>query len=236
LLECLKCQKRRGIYHNGEPYVSTPDYCPKCKKEIAISFKYEGRFSIWEKNCAACGYSEKDVEDKVEKENQRLAQELRDKELLQQYRSEYCLSAQEGMEYVLQANSLERFSESIRKDEEKKADPDYPKVVQLKRLGVVDLEQLLSKELKKHKYIKLSFKGPDIDKYVIVPFTVRDADASRKEYDSEAKLRKIIKKVLEGTNWRLMHEGVKYRLGYLSGRLKGFEKEEDLLEVVKSDK
>ena len=30
-----------------------------------------------------------------------------------------------------------------------------------------------------------------------------------------------------------MSEGVHYRLGYLSGKLKGYEQEEDLLQLVK---
>ena len=75
---------------------------------------------------------------------------------------------------------------------------------------------------------------PDIDRYVIVPFTVKDAESSRAEADSTRKLHKTIKKTLENTNWRLMSEGVHYRLGYLSGKLKGYEQEEDLLQLVKA--
>jgi len=37
---------------------------------------------------------------------------------------------------------------------------------------------------------------------------------------------------LEETNWRLMGDGVCYRAGYLSGKLKCYEKEEDLLDIV----
>ncbi len=70
-------------------------------------------------------------------------------------------------------------------------------------------------------------------KYVIVPFTVQDAKSDRKEYDSTNTLRKLIKKTLENTNWRLMTEGASYRLGYLHGRLKGYEREEDLVEIVR---
>lgn len=66
-----------------------------------------------------------------------------------------------------------------------------------------------------------------------MPFTAQDADSSRKENDSVHKLQRIIKRTLEGTNWRLMSEGAHYRLGYLSGKLKGYEHEEDLLQLVK---
>jgi len=36
-----------------------------------------------------------------------------------------------------------------------------------------------------------------------------------------------------GTNWKLMSGGIDYKLGFLTGRLRGFKKEEDLLEMVK---
>ena len=64
---------------------------------------------------------------------------------------------------------------------------------------------------------------------------MQDADSSRVETDSVRRFQRIVKKTLEETNWRLMSEGVHYRLGYLSGRLKGYEQEEDLLQLVKAN-
>jgi len=55
----------------------------------------------------------------------------------------------------------------------------------------------------------------------------------KKRHNSRNNLRKLIKKTLEKTNWRLMSEGINYRLGYLNGRLKGYENEEDLMRIVK---
>lgn len=54
----------------------------------------------------------------------------------------------------------------------------------------------------------------------------------RKEYDSTNKLKKLIKVALEETNWRLMTDGIHYRLGILTGRLKAYEREEDLVKLV----
>jgi len=59
------------------------------------------------------------------------------------------------------------------------------------------------------------------------------AKTKRQEYDSKNNLKKLIKKILEKTNWRLMSEGIDYRLGYLSGKLKGYENEEDLIKIVR---
>jgi len=70
-------------------------------------------------------------------------------------------------------------------------------------------------------------------RYVVVPFTVQEADNDRGEYDSKNSLRKLIKKTLEKTNWRLMSEGISYRLGYLSGRLRGYESDSELAKAIK---
>ncbi len=125
--------------------------------------------------------------------------------------------------------------EIIDKEQQKKTDPAYQKAIKLKKLTVIELEKLLSKVLEKENYIKLSLDKPVFEKQVIVPFTIQDSDSNRKEYDSVHKLQKIIKRVLEETNWRLMSEGVIYRLGYLSGRLKGYEQEEELVKLIKSE-
>ena len=115
----------------------------------------------------------------------------------------------------------------------KATDPDCQKVAKLKRMTVVELDKLVSETIEKEKYIKLMLEKPEIDRFVIVPFTVQDSDSSRKENASVCKLNRILRKTLEGTNWRLMSEGVQYRLGYLSGKLKGYEREEDLLDLAK---
>lgn len=49
-------------------------------------------------------------------------------------------------------------------------------------------------------------------------------------------IQKLIKKVLADTNWRLMSEGARYRLGMLEGRLRAYEREEDLLKLVEKVK
>lgn len=46
-----------------------------------------------------------------------------------------------------------------------------------------------------------------------------------------SKLQKLLKTALESTNWRLMSEGTSYRMGCVYGRLKGYEREEDLAEL-----
>lgn len=56
--------------------------------------------------------------------------------------------------------------------------------------------------------------------------------SDREDYDSRNRLRKLVKKTLIGTNWRLTTDGISYRLGYLTGRLHAYEQEEDLKKLV----
>ncbi len=57
----------------------------------------------------------------------------------------------------------------------------------------------------------------------------------REEYDSKKALKKLIEGILADTTWRLMSDGISYRLGILTGRLKAHEREEDLMKLVKPE-
>lgn len=63
-------------------------------------------------------------------------------------------------------------------------------------------------------------------------FSLQDADSSRNEETSKDELTTIITDALEHTNWRLVSKSVLYRLGYLEGQLKGYEGEEELLQLT----
>jgi hypothetical protein len=82
----------------------------------------------------------------------------------------------------------------------------------------------------------MKFKKERGGQFVIIDFSVNETKDDRKEYDSQNALKKLIKGILEDTNWRLMSDGIHYRLGILTGRLKAYEREEDLVEVVRKKK
>ena len=234
--ECPLCHKRKGVFDNGETYVSSPELCPRCKKELKVLHSKDGKVLVWKKNCKACGFKETEVDDWNQKDEERQKKGASDKELLKKYRSRFCMSDKEGQDYIEGTRRLKMIVDLLENAKHKATDPDCQKVAKLKRMTVVELEKLVSEIIEKEKYIKLMLEKPEIDRFVIVPFTAQDADSSRKENASICKLNRIVKKALEGTNWRLMNEGVHYRLGYLSGRLKGYEREEDLLVLVKGGK
>ena len=232
--ECSQCQKRKGIFDDGRSFVSKPEHCPKCNGEIKVSFKEKSGVLTWKRQCHACGFSEIEIDDSKKTKDERLKKEQEDRRLLKKYRSEFCLTEAQGLEYRENQDRLKAMSELLDEAQKRETDPSYKKVSKLKKLNIVELKKYLTKALQKEKYINLATDKPEINRYVIVPFSIQDADSIRKEYDSKSQLQKIIRKTLNDTNWRLMSEGVSYRLGYLSGRLKGYEQESDLLQVVKS--
>ncbi len=225
-----KCKKQEWVYEDGEVRVSKPDLCPKCNKEIEVTYKRKGQIITTKRKCSFCGLDTK-IEDLSKSHEEYLKREKEEKELLAKYRDAFCLTDEMGKKFLENIEAIQ-FAPKVFEEEKRKYDnTPYEQVSKVKKLGIVDLEKLLSEALEKEKYIKLSFDKPEMEQFVFVPFTVQDADTSRRQNISTSNLQKILKDTLEGTNWRLMSEGVHYRLGYVSGKLKGYEREEDMLEL-----
>lgn len=226
-----KCEKQEWVYENGEVRISKPFLCSKCNKEAKMTHTKKGDVITWKTKCLSCGYSETSVDDFSKMKEEREKREQEENELLAKYRQFFCLSDEEGKKYLYNLEAME-FAPQLYEEERRKFDNTaYQQVVQVNKLGIVELEKLLSERLEKDKYIKLSFDRPNMGQFVTVGFVVQDADTSRRENISTSTLQKIIKEALAGTNWRLMSDGIHYRLGFVYGSLKGYERQEDLLEL-----
>lgn len=234
--KCPECGKKRAVYEDGEEF-EYDRTCPKCKTgEIKSKFSRKGNVITTIDTCTECDYKEKEVMDLDKNRKEREDKEKQDRRLLKKYRSKYCLSDEEGQKYIAEVERMKLLMDMVKEHEEKQKDPAYKKARKLKKIKVLELEKLLKKVLAKDKYINLQFDKPQIDRFVIIPFTAQDANNVREEYDSKNNLKKLIKKTLEKTNWRLTSEGIDYRLGYLSGKLKGYENEGDLVKIVNKDR
>jgi transposase-like protein len=238
LFKCSKCTKQQWVYDDGEIRLSKPDLCPKCKEEMEVSANRKGKVITWKYTCKACGYTKKETEDFAKKdketeqwEAQRKQKEEENKKLLEKYRKEYCLSDTEGKKYVEEMEALEVGHEVYEEEKRKYDTHAYQASVSLKKLTILDLEKLLSEKLLKENYVKFTLDKPDMGRFVVIPFSVLDATSTRRSNVSEDTLKKLVKDTLADTNWRLMSDGIHYRLGYLSGSLKAYEQEEDLLEL-----
>ncbi len=226
---CLSCDYKQSIFNNGEVRISKPPSCPKCHHDLKRSYQRTGKVITTIDSCSNCEYKETEIDDLDDKKDA-------DCKLLTDYREKYCFNDKEGTEYITTARQLQTHAEYMRDKEQKAADPAYQQAKNLKKLTITELEELVGKVIAKAKYQKLELGKPEIDRFVIVPFTAQDTDTSRKEYDSENQPKRLLKKALEDTNWRLMSDGISYRLGYVSGKLKGYEKEDDLANLIRTNK
>ena len=226
----LKHVPRRAFYDDGEEWKKLPNPCPKCGTEMDRETERATKDSIISiDRCPSCKYTHRYKMDLTE------TKEMIDPDFAKD-RARFC-SEKEGQEYLdfkYKIKGLAELSDSIKRKEENKESLEL--VAKLKKLKIIDVEQLLGPVLEAGKFIKLQFQTPEVGKDVIVGFSVHDAKGDRDEWKSKKELEKMIKVNLQGTNWKLMTDGVNYRLGMLSGRLRGYEKEEDLLELVQSKK
>ncbi len=223
------CLPRRAFFNDGEEWRPTSHLCLKCNSQTKEEHKRKGNVITTIYTCIKCKNKEVDkldlgAEPKSEKLDPNFAKD----------RDRFCLSKEEGDEYISSKIQLEQLGKIIEKYEEKEKHKDiYDKVDKINKLNIAGLKNLLTPILEKEQYADLELAQPEINRNIIVSFTVQDNKADRGEYDSKHQLQKLIQSTLKDTNWRLMSEGINYRLGILGGGLRGYELEEDLVILVK---
>lgn len=234
MYKCPKCNKRKAYYDNGKPHESKPTLCEKCGNEIDISIKSNDKKDTtkWTYKCTSCDYKKVEVDDHKKWKQEQNEKETEDKNLLIKFRKDFVFSEEEGKEVLYGLETMKNIGEEVKKMKEKQKDPAYQKTLNIKKIKVVEVNKLLKELMEKDGYIDLQFEKPDIGRFVAVPFTVQDEKAEREEYNSKTQLKKLIEKTLEPTNWRLMSEGISYRVGYLSGKLRCYETESDLYKLI----
>lgn len=228
MYECGDCNKRVAYWESGEKYQSTAK-CPKCSGELKSKHERKNDVITTTYSCANCDYLEVDKLNLKEKEPTKVKDENFEAD-----KKRFCFTDEEGGHYITSKFDLKFFSERMKADEQKKLNQGlYNKVAQLKKLNIADLTKLILTEIEKINYVNLELNRPEMGKFVTVEFSVQDSESARNEHDSKMKLKKTLESVLSDTNWRLMSDGIYYRMGILTGRLKGYDREEDLLELVK---
>ena len=231
MFECKKCNKRRAVNEDGSEWKYEKPKCPKCKGVLKTESKYEGNITTFIEECPKCGYKNIDVSDHKKWEKEQETKNKRNKMLLEKYRDEFCLSEEKGKEMVELIEVISFAHEVHEFEASKYDDPAFEKGMTINKIGIVELEKLLPEVLEKENYTKFSTDKPEIDRYVIVPFNLQDGDNLRNKRGNLRDLEKLISKTLDGTNWRLLSGSLMNRLGFISGKLKGYEQEEDLLEI-----
>lgn len=225
------CKRGRAFFNNGEEWQFKPKRCDKCKSALQEESERKDNIITTYYNCPQCGHNETEelaLTNKKEEEDNNFEAD----------RARFCLSETEGQEYNSDKIRREGMHEMMKKSKEREEKKElYEKAAKISRLTIANLERLLTPALEKEGYVKFELSTPENGNNFVVPFNARDEKSDRHEWDSKNQLRKLINKTLENTNWRLMSDGTCYRLGFLTGRLRAYEKEEDLVKLLsKKDK
>jgi predicted RNA-binding Zn-ribbon protein involved in translation (DUF1610 family) len=229
ILRCPHCNKNTAISEDGTEWEHRKVECPDCDSVLEEKSSRKNKIVTTVYTCQKCGHTHKEKTDYGHKE------EVIDPEY-EKDRPYYTLADDKIREELRDARY--RFEEMARLGKEMKERSDnkhiYDEIKAMKKPKIAELSELLSPTLNEEGFIEFSLDKPEVGKQVVVGFSCLDNKPERNDYESEKVLKKIVKNSLENTNWRLMSDGISYRLGYLSGRLKAYESENSIKELVEN--
>ena len=193
---------------------------------MGVTSSRKNNSTITRYSCPRCGYVETSTFD-FSKNKEEVDPDF------EANRKKYCISEKEGAEIMWEAEERKRI---LDKCEEKEKNKElYDAIDNIKKLTISELHDLLNPLIEKAGYIKFEFEKPDLQKDFILGFSLQDSKTGRNDRESVYEIQKIIKDALKSTNWWLMSDGISYRLGYLQGRLRGIEGEENLRKIVEKE-
>ncbi len=226
-LACKPCQQSRNVYENGREVIHEPILCEKCNRETESDRIERGGKRYYVRTCKHCGHTEETLS-VLDEEEKAPTQEEIDRFNLDKKR--FCITEEQGKRYV---ELMKRMKDLEKQKEEHLLNMDlYDTLKETKKLTIAALEKLLIEALKKSDFADFRITMSP-GQGVMLDFSVRDLKAERGEQESKNTLEKAIESVVADTNWSLS-EYVNYRLGFLSGQMRGYETEPDLEKLVRS--
>lgn len=227
MLRCPHCEKNSAFWEDGEMWKPKPTLCPKCYSEVTQTTTRTKKAITFTYTCPSCKHSFKEKMDFSKKEEKPDPNFEKD-------RARFCLWDKEFREHLFATRKGFEDMAKLGKEFKEKEDNKhiYNAMKEMKKPKIAELAQLLSPVLEETGYIEFHLDKPEMGRDVFIGFSCLDSKSDREDYDSRKILKKLVDKALVDTNWRLMSDGISYRLGYLNGRLRAYEREEDLKELV----
>jgi len=227
MLRCPHCENNIAIWEDGTLWERSYTKYPECQVVMETKSSRCGKNITTTYACPNCLHTYKDKldlnsEEKSEDldyESDRRAFYLEDEKVRKEH---------EEAKYRLE--DLIRFTKEYKEKEDNKH--IYDTIKEIKKPKIAGLTPLLQPVFEKAGYTEFGLDKPEISKDVYVGFNCLDTKSDRSDYDSKKTLERLIKKTLEATNWCLMTDGISHRLGYLGGRIRAYEREEDLKKPV----
>jgi predicted RNA-binding Zn-ribbon protein involved in translation (DUF1610 family) len=220
-------EKNSAYWEDGVEWERRHTYCPKCKAIMDEKSTTRSKVITTTYTCPACGHSYKDRLD-LKPEKEVIDPDLEKDKDFYCLRNEKVRNEFRDMRYRME--EMARLGKELKEKEDNKH--IYDAMKEMKKPKIAELAPLLSPALEKAGYIEFHLDKPEMGKDIFIGFSCLDSKSDREDYDSRKTLKKLVDRALADTNWRLMTDGISYRLGYLNGRLRAYEREEDLKELI----
>ncbi len=231
ILRCPHCDKNNGFWEDGTAWKVKSTVCPKCQSEVTSKTARTKKAITITYTCISCKHIFKDKIDLSEKKEKPDPDFDKD-------RAHFCLWDKEFREHLFATKKgFEDMAELGKSWKEKEDNKHvYDAIKEMKKPKIAELSPILTPVLEKAGYIEFHLDKPEMGRDVYIGFSCLDSKSDRDDYDSRKTLKKLVDQALEDTNWRLMSDGIHYRLGYLNGRLRAYEREEDLKTLAMKSK
>lgn len=231
MFDCGACKTRNAYWEDGSEWVPLILPCPACTEPLKMDVQSTGKLMTTTMNCAACGYTQVEEVDVTMPRAEVVDPNFeRDKAL-------FCLSDERAR--IMQEYRLKWQDAMYMMDEDMKRATNkdlYDMVAKIERFKIPQVMERLRADIEKAGYIELAFDKPELGGHVTISFGCMDNDSSREDTKSRKLLKRVVDAALNNSNWRLMSDGISYRLGYLSGRVRAYESEEELVGLLKDAK
>jgi len=219
MFDCTACKKRTAYWEDGTEWISPTTPCPKCTAPLAMNVKVRDRMMATIYTCEQCGH-------KNTEETELGKEDAPDPEL-ERHKKAFCLSEERARTMQTYRPKWEVAMRMMDDDIQRAANKElYDAAAKIERLKIPQLIERLRPAIEKSGYIEVTFDKPELGGYVTIEFSCMDSDSGRDDAKSRKALKKAITTSLAGTNWRLMSDGISYRLGYLTGTLRAYETRE----------
>jgi RNase P subunit RPR2 len=214
---------RKAIYPNGQQFFLPRSTCKKCGYEVAKESYSKNNILYTITTCSMCGSVEKgELDLNIEPED--------DFPISDEDRQKYCLSFFGERTFFEDFEALVSFSIKLEQDQKEQQLKDQYEIDKIEMLTIPSLEKLLQTIIEKEGFIKLCFDRPEMKRWAAVPFNLQDP-TDRNEKECIKTITHCIKQALFTTNWRMTGQ-IEYRLGFLTGKVRAYESEEDLLKLA----
>lgn len=152
--------------------------------------------------------------------------------IYEEERKKYCTAYVNQNTFWEDLKLVADLAESFEEQRKKKQEKEEYGFNTVQRIGIPLLEQRILQLTEKEGYTKFSFEKPVFTKHALIHFSVQDP-TDRNEKESIKQLQKALQVDLFETNWRLVSADLTYRMGYLTGKIKGFEQDDDIMKIAR---